>query len=555
MKIALVAINSSYTHTCLSARILRCELLKSSFEADIIETTINEKGGIISLLEKCVSKHYDAYCFSVYIWNRAEMLACAQALKELCPHSIMVMGGPELYGEEDEFFDFHPYCDYLVKGEGEEALPDLFKNLSLHKVHTIVDGGEYKDFENSDEPYVHNKFSLKSEDLQGKLVYYESSRGCPFSCSYCLSSRHCGQKRVRYKPYEKVLCELISLSELGAKTIKLVDRTFNADIKRADQIFSSLIEHHLKTNKICNYHFEICADLITDTTIEILKHAPKGLFRFEIGIQSTNKKVLENIGRHFNPKDTLEKISLLRKNTNIPLHLDLICGLPGEDLESISNAFDEVYPLADELQMGFLKVLPATKMREDAVCNGIHYLKTTPYTVICTDTMSFSDINTIRKMDKASDAFSHELYHNTKNFITDKLKSPCDFFKKLSEKAEFFELATKRRYGYLLEFIFEYFGGEINKNILRSYLLFDYLMSQQGTPPKELYEKSHEYEKQKAIWLKQIFFEETSNGKYTKNSQFENFDFPSCELYNFDFSPENTYILDRKRRIFKVLKQ
>ena len=555
MKIAILALNSSYTHTCLSARILRCALLKHGFDTDIIELTINEKGGVISIIEKCVQQKYDVYCFSTYIWNRELMFGCIQGIKEIYPDCITIAGGPELYDGDKEFFIQNGFCDYLIKGEGEQALPLLLKNIKDYPIHTVLDGGECDDFEQSDEPYLCNKYCLKNQDLSGKLIYYESSRGCPFSCSYCLSSRHCGQRRVRFKPSEKVISELLALSHTQAKTIKLVDRTFNADVKRADVIFKALIEHCEKTNSTTTYHFEMCADLITPETVEILKKAPQGLFRFEIGVQSISKAVLKEINRNFDPVKTLEKIRILKQNTNIPLHIDLICGLPHETLQSISQAFDKVYPLASQLQTGFLKLLPSTDLRQNAICHGIVYLKNPPYTVLKTNTMSFEDINTMRQVDAANDVLSNELYSNTRAYIMPRVVSPYDFFLKLSQNSEFFSLAGKRRYGFLLEFICDYFGDGSDRELLRSYLLFDFLLTNQGTPPKELYTLSKEQEYQKKRILKDLFFSKNKNGEYTKNSQFEQLDFASSELYNFEFSPQNTYILDRKHKIFKVLQK
>ena len=322
-----------------------------------------------------------------------------------------------------------------------------------------------------------------------------------------------------------------------------MDRTFNFDTERAKTIFKGLIADY-KENKInvC-YHFEICADLIDEETVEILKTAPLNLFRFEIGVQSTNEQVLKNINRFFKPEKTLEKIRLLRSAENIPLHLDLICGLPGEDLESIKKSFDEVYLLSDCLQLGFLKLLHGTELRNSSEKYGMSFLKQPPYTVLETQTLSFSQLSALRHIEKAMDIFESDSFLESRKYIMQRIPSPYEFYFKLSTEKELFSLSRKRQYGFILRFSENYLSRYIDIRILNSYLLFDFLLNNQGTPPSELLPPTDNNLNAGKEILKD----------YIKNSQIETLHFPSCELYNFEFDTKNTFILDRKQRLFKLI--
>ena len=557
MKIVLVAQNSSYTHTNLAIRALRCALMQSGYSVEMIECTINDKGGIYSLLEKMIDQNADLYGFSTYIWNREQQLSAAAHLKKLIPNAITVFGGPEVSYEDESFLNENPYVDYLIKGEGENSFVRLLEKIKNGTTEKCIDTGHFADFELTPEPYLCHPNSCDSnETLNGKLVYYESTRGCPFSCSYCLSSAHTKGKRVRAKSVELTLFELNKLSECGAKTIKLLDRTFNFDQERAKKIFKKLIEESRKQTENgeyygTTYHFEICAGLLDDETISILSEAPKNLLRFEIGVQSTNPIVLRNIDRNDDISKTLFNMRQLKARCNILLHLDLIVGLTGESFESIRQSFNDVYPLADLLQLGFLKLLSGTKMRFEAEQNSIVFLSKPPYQILKTKELSFEMICSLLKTEKALDLLcSKDGFSHTLQFITSRLSSPFDFFETFSKQVTEDAVTRKKLYEVLFHFSARYLNIETDtaaKNELRDCVLFDFLLHNQGAPPQTLLGETVISEETK-VHLRTYFIENQ------KNSQFVKLFLPACEYHFFAFDRENYYLIDRKNRIYQKIK-
>ena len=228
MKIVLVALNSSYTHTNLAVRIF-ANILSKKHEVVISETTVNDRGGVLSLCEKLYEQKADMYAFSVYIWNREMQLCAASTIKKLLPQSTIVAGGPELSFCDDAFLDQNPYIDFLIRGEGETAIADIADGK--YQSPCIVDGGVFDGFATASEPYFCSQNPCGCPD--GRLFYYESSRGCPYSCSYCLSSVKEKGEKVRAKDVETVKKELSVILLHDLRTIKFVDRTFNFDKGRA----------------------------------------------------------------------------------------------------------------------------------------------------------------------------------------------------------------------------------------------------------------------------------------------------------------------------------
>ncbi len=420
MKIALLAVAGSYSHTNLAIRCLRAPLLAAGFEVELIEGSLGDTDG--ALLDRLFAAHADIYGFSSYIWNIKRMLSLASDIKTLCPDAAIVFGGPEV-SFETERFDSCEFIDTIICGEGERAMTEVCELIrNGKKPPRIKRAAEH--ILNDGILYAHNEPSKK-------LLYYESSRGCPYSCAYCLSS---ADKGVRAKPAEQATAELYEFEKFdGERVIKLVDRTFNFDRTRANAIWRALLDE--KYTK--QYHFEICASLLDEESFEILSRFPRGKVRLEIGLQSTNRETLALGARHIDPDEVLSACRRLYDMGNLVLHLDIICGLPGDTLADIKNAFDRAYPVCTELQVGFLKLLCGTALRRDSEALGIKYRKEPPYEVLETKTLSYSEL---RRLHEISDLV--ERYRDGEKFsrslpaALSLFSSPFEFFNGLLEYIE-----------------------------------------------------------------------------------------------------------------------
>ena len=549
MKIVLVAQNSSYTHTNAAVRIFYSQLAPRH-DVKIVETTVNDRGGTISLAEQLYELKADMYLFSVYIWNRQNQLQAANAVKQLLPESVVVMGGPEISFETESFLAQNPFIDYLVRGEGEKVICDIADGKITEK--GIIDGGVYENFETLPEPYFCAENPYACSD--GKLVYYESSRGCPYNCSYCLSSVKKKGERVRFKPTDMVMKEISVLMSKNIKTIKFVDRSFNADVKRAAEIFEGILDvskNFIKDGKYVGTtcHFEICAALIDQKTIEILSRAPDGLFRFEIGVQTITPSALSAIGRADNTQKILENVDLLREKTKVVIHLDLICGLPTDTYEGIKNSFNAIYGKCDLLQLGILKLLPGTKMRADTEKYSIKYLDTPPYTVLETATTSFCELRRLERIAHETERFCAQNgnFRKTTEFLVKCASTPFDFYEKIAlyfGKKE--NMTVKAVYGEILEFAMSSGLCTAQKtNLLREYLRFDFLLTNQGSVPLCIDKK---YTEEQSEFLK------TAKNEYIHSFPKNGSPFfvPATEAHIFDFDNENVYIIDRKNGTCKM---
>lgn len=553
MKTVLVAQNSSYTHTNAAVRILAHCLEKAGHGTAVVETTTGERGGVISLCERLCKENGDIYAFSVYIWNRSEQLLAAETIKKLIPSCTIVLGGPEVSFEDEDFFENNPYVDYVIRGEGERAIVDIADGKCKKG---FVDGGIYDGFCDSEEPYFSH--GNDSSDVCGKLVYYETARGCPFSCSYCLSSVKRKGECVRKKPTELVKKELSVLMEKDIKAIKLVDRTFNFDRKRAYDLFSFMIEKS-KSNlnekgvyRGATVHFEICAALLDEETMLLLEKAPKGLFRFEIGVQTTNPKSLEAIGRRNETELILKNVKRLKEKTKTELHLDLICGLPHDTFSDVKKSFNDIYGKCDKLQMGFLKLLPGTALKNEAVNYGMVSISHPPYTVLETDTISYPEMMTLMRISDAAEKFSDAEcgFSKAVEYMAEKSPSPFDMYHALSEYLrEKGNISSKRMYGEMLSFFKEYTkADEAMCEEMKERLRYDYLMSNQGRPPAETQRIYTEPETEMLLEARKNFIRERS-------AEREGFFIPALEAHIFSFDCENIYMIERKNRLCVAVKQ
>lgn len=390
----LFALNGSYSHTNLAVRAIGAHLVDSGIQTVIIEKSLKDTR--LSVLESLVREKADIYGFSVYIWNVTEMMQFASEVHALLPEAKIVFGGPEVSFEDESFFESHPYIDHIITGEGEEAFVSLCRAISHGEaLPGILMPQPYGKF--TENGIYYDRIGEKPHGL----VYYESVRGCPFSCAYCLSSVTEG---IRAKSVEKTLEDLLQFEAFDdIRTVKLVDRTFNFSRERAKALWRALSgDSYTK-----EYHFEVSAALLDEESFEILANAPKGKFRLEIGVQSTNPETVAAVDRRLDTDKTLLALARLHKKQNLHLHADLIAGLPYEDFVRFGKSFDDVYGICDVLQLGFLKLLKGSRMRRDAEKYGIVYSPFPPYQVLKTDMLSFAEITRLHAIDALNDRFSN----------------------------------------------------------------------------------------------------------------------------------------------------
>ena len=414
MKILLFTLNCSHAHSALAVRCLHTALVEAGHtDTRIYEATLRDRTE--SVLAALIGASASLYSFSCYIWNVDALLSLARDLKALRPEAKIVFGGPEASFATERFTDL-PFIDHVITGEGEEALVTLANACqNAEKMPRLIHGTPDKAFLLRGAHYA--------EDTEAALVYYESARGCPYSCAFCLSSRETG---VRAKSAEDTLRDLLSFEEIRTPvTVKLVDRTFNYDSERAKKIWRGLLNE--KYTKC--YHFEICANLLDEESFAILAAFPPGKVRLEIGLQSTNEQTLQAISRHQRAADVLQAAKRLKQTGNLHLHLDLIAGLPFEDYASFQRSFDEAYFCADVLQLGFLKLLHGTSLRQKAEEYGMIASGTAPYTVRKTAWLAFEELHRLHGIADILDRlqekgrFAHGLH-----YILSKTGKPFSLF-------------------------------------------------------------------------------------------------------------------------------
>ena len=449
------------------------------FQGDIKEFSINDR--VENILEGIIEEKPDVVAFSCYIWNMEFVNRLAELIKLVDPNIEILYGGPEVSYEGKEFLENHP-GEYVIVGEGEETFREfvLYK-LGEGKIEDIK-GLNYKRdgkvFENPKRPEMDmNELVFPytyEEDINNKIVYYEASRGCPFKCKYCLSSVMHG---VRFLDVERVKKELKYFMERGLKLVKFVDRTFNCNREYTVELLKYLSEQDTETR----FHFEVAADLLTEEQIEILNNAPKGRFQLEVGVQTTNNEILHNINRYITYENIKEKVLKVASGKNVMQHLDLIAGLPGEDLESFKKSFNDVHAIRpDEIQLGFLKLLKGSSMREEAEKWGIVYSPYAPYEIIRSKDISYEELLLLKKVEAVVDKYYNSCkFNNVIKFFLNIYEKPFDFYYDLAmffeEKGNFKRsIGNVEYYKILLDFYLEKIGGE-DEGLFKEVLKFDYL--------------------------------------------------------------------------------
>ncbi|MGP1569559.1 MAG: DUF4080 domain-containing protein [Eubacteriales bacterium] len=413
MRVLLTTLNSKYIHSNLSIRYLYMAALKYRRNIELKEFTINNDENYI--YTEIVRGEYDLLCFSCYIWNIEMTLRIAENLKKAKPNIKILFGGPEVSFEAISFMRKYKYVDFVIIGAGEDAFERVIaqfisKKPDYRNIESLVYRESGKIFVNEEggmDGFIETSFPYSFlQPVNDKIVYYETTRGCPYSCSYCLSSVY---KGIQALPIERVRKEIGYFLRKYVKQVKLIDRTFNYDVKRSNNIIRYIIEND---NSITNFHFEICAELVDDEFVELMSVARAGLFQLEIGVQSTNVKTLEAVGRSTDIEKLLTNIKKLTKLENISVHVDLIAGLPYEDFSSFIKSFNDAYALeADNLQLGFLKLLKGTAIRNDRVKYGYAFRDVAPYEVISSKYISAEGIARLKMVETIL-----ELYHNKGGF-------------------------------------------------------------------------------------------------------------------------------------------
>lgn len=480
-KYLLVGINSKFSHTNLAIRLL--QKYANSDEVKITEYTINEPKQ--QVLSGIFEEAADAYFFSCYIWN-------IEFIKELCADlrkiskAKIILGGPEVSFNAADVMNENPWIDACIIGEGEITFSEIIKNnLNFENIKGVV-------FKNHDDiitnpmreqiedisiiPFPYTSEEIKS--LSGRLIYYETARGCPFSCSYCMSSTIVG---VRYRNLEMVKKELKFFIDNNVKIVKLTDRTFNANPKRVYEIFKFLIN----TGGNTTFHFEIAAHILTDEIIELLKTAPKDLFQFEIGVQSTNPDTICAINRTTDFKKICHAVEKVKALKTIHIHLDLIAGLPFEDFNTFKKSFCDVFKLRpDMLQLGFLKLLHGTKIRNELIHDYV-FSDTPPYEVLENKYISYPELLTLKDIEEICDKYYNSGYFkNTIEYIIENFK---DAFTAFYDIAQYFKNKGLFKISHSKDGLFEtlakYFKEQSFNEISLDILKLDYMLSGSNKTP------------------------------------------------------------------------
>ncbi len=416
MKILLTAINSKYIHSNPAVYSLRaCAGEMFADQIRIAEYTINNRKE--EILADIYRQRPDVLAFSCYIWNWQMITELLLEIPKILPGVPVWLGGPEVSYNAAEILERFPMLAGIMIGEGEQTFRELAQYyLAPDALKDLADiaGLVYRDGEKimksapreltdiSKLPFLYDDLA----QFENRIIYYESSRGCPYRCSYCLSSI---DKKVRFRDIAVVKRELQFFLDHKVAQVKFTDRTFNCSHERATEIWRYLSEHD---NGVTNFHFEIEADILSEKELEILGEMRPGLVQLEIGVQTFNERTLQEIRRTTDEKRLRDAVAKIRAAQNIHIHLDLIAGLPYEGYESFRESFNEVYGMSpDQLQLGFLKVLKGSPMYETADEYEIRYLDTPPYEVLSTKWLSYEEILQLKEVEEMV-----ETYYNSNQF-------------------------------------------------------------------------------------------------------------------------------------------
>lgn len=549
-KIVLTAINSQYVHLNVAVRYLKKYVEKNSdIKLDIYETNINNQ--LMNIIKDLFEKQPDMIIFSTYIWNKEYVFSITKELKKILPDVKIALGGPEVSYEWDKIMAENQEIDYIFTGEGEKVLLNFFtKDISEVKGVVYREGERLK--YNGIEPLIENldiiPFPYDDEELQDrtKIFYYESSRGCPFNCSYCMSSI---DKSVRYYSLDRTKEDLKRFIDSPIKLLKFVDRTFNLSKEKYMAIWRFLLENYREG---ITFHFEINANIFDDETLDFLETVRKGYFQFEIGVQTIDAQAMKSIGR-INKLEKLEH-NIRRISRNIHLHLDLIAGLPYETYDKFRESFDYVHRLKPEMiQLGFLKLLKGTKMYDEREKYGYKYFSKPPYEVFSNEFISFAEMVKLKNLEKILD-----FYYNSEKFpesvqwiIENHYESAFSFYE---DVAEYFDkrgyLKVSHKESTLFTLLYEFYldKGLKEREIFVEYLKYDYLMLGKTGFYPEWFKSEKDGELYDEL-IRERNYKSIREGH--KNSELERF---SYNIFTKEF--EDIYVFfDYRDRSSKVIKK
>ena len=463
MKILLAACNAKYIHSNLAVYDLKA--YSSDYDKEVLlrEYTINQPKD--EILKDIYGSGADVVCFSCYIWNISFVRELIRDLAKILPETAFWAGGPEVSYDAEKFLTEMPEMTGVLVGEGEKTFHDLLEYYidgkgSLGEIRGIAyrDGEEirhngWRELMNLSEiPFVYQHL----EEFENRIIYYESSRGCPFSCSYCLSSI---DKKLRFRDLELVKKELQFFLDHKVPQVKFVDRTFNCKHEHAMAIWKYILEHD---NGVTNFHFEVSADLLRDEEMDLMAKMRPGLIQLEIGVQSTNPETIRAIHRHMDLDKLKRCVDRVHSFRNIHQHLDLIAGLPYEDYDTFHRSFNDVYQMKPEqLQLGFLKVLKGSLMQGEAEKYGIVHKEKEPYEVLSTNWLPYGDVLKLKAVESMVEVYYNSgQFQHTLEYLVPLAKDAFTFYESLGafyEKKGYSEISHSRmrRYEILLEYLQE----------------------------------------------------------------------------------------------------
>jgi radical SAM superfamily enzyme YgiQ (UPF0313 family) len=538
MKTLFVGINSKYIHTALGIRSLAAYCRKQGREVRILEESINTP--ILQTLIKIEEQKPQVLGFSVHIWNKAYVYQLLGLVRQVLPQAVLIVGGPEVMFAPEKVRQEAPAVNYVVCGEGElcvnellaqlETQPDTAASFAILGRTPQGEPAVLSDLSCLEFPYP----DLEQVVREHKICYYECTRGCPFHCAYCLSGI---SHSVRRRPRELVLADLQRFLDAGAPLVKFVDRTYNLD----EDYYLPILEYLARAETQATFHLEIKADLLSSRALKFFREAPPGRFQLEIGVQTTNPRTLAAIGRTNDWQQLAANVRVLLAQKNMHLHLDLIAGLPYEDLDSFARSFNEVYALQPQmLQLGFLKVLPGTVMAGKTNQYGMVYMPDPPYEILATKYLGTQELVLLKILSDVFDlTYNSGLFPQTLKFLVQQeAQGAFAFYQKLTSwwRAEGLfgsGHSTAHTTELLYRFAQSAYPGQVEA--LREILRYDVLVNQKGWQPEWLaWHSAKNYEQSSAFWR-----EEQKVQQYVPDYTFKNWRLlkKKYALEEFDLDP------------------
>ena len=532
MKILLAACNAKYIHSNLAVYDLKA--YSSDYDEHVIlrEYTINQPKD--EILKDIYSSGADVVCFSCYIWNISFVRELIRDLVKILPKTAFWAGGPEVSYDAEKFLTEMPEMTGVMVGEGEKTFHDLLEfyidgkdsleeisGIAYRTGDKIIHNGWRELMDLSAIPFVYEHL----EKFENRIIYYESSRGCPFSCSYCLSSI---DKKLRFRDLELVKKELQFFLDHRVPQVKFVDRTFNCKHEHAMTIWKYILEHD---NGVTNFHFEISADLLREEEMELMSQMRPGLIQLEIGVQSTNPETIRAIHRHMDLKKLEHCVNRVHSFRNIHQHLDLIAGLPYEDYDTFHQSFNDVYQMKpDQLQLGFLKVLKGSLMQKEAEGYGIVYKEKEPYEVLSTNWLTYGEVLKLKMVESMVEVYynSGQFWH-TLEYLVPFEKDAFTFYEKLGsfyEKKGYSEISHSRmrRYEILLEYLKE--ETDVPAEVAAQKMLYDLYLREKLKKRPAFAPDQKQYET--AVWNYR------KNNQVSKTAHIEVFENGTVILFDYE---------------------